>query len=168
MKYFDYLPTFEYSELSATNIMVRAKVRDYVINNATVYYKHRIEDGDRPDTLATRYYGNSNYTWLIFYANEIYDPFFDWPLSHESLIAHMVSKVGSLEVAQRTPHHYLLDDNYIIDRITYLDGHLPQERKRIVTVYEHEVNENEKKRSIKIIDQVYARQITNEMKRIFS
>lgn len=167
MKYFQYLPSLEYLNLTATNILARAKVRDFVLNNATVYYKHRIDDGERPDTLASKYYGNSNYTWLIFYANDIFDPIFDWPLPSEALIADMVNTVGSLEVAQQTPHHYLLDGQYIIDRETYLDPNLPGNRKEMVSVYQHQVNENEKKREIKLIDEAYVRQIVNEMQRLF-
>lgn len=167
MQYFTYLPKFEYSELAATNILVRAKIREFVLTNAAVYYKHTIEDADRPDSLATRYYGNSNYTWLIFYANQIYDPFFDWPLSHEALINHLINKVGSLEIAKQTAHHYLLDDEYIIDQTTYNDVNIPASRKSIVSVYDHEMSENEKKREILLIDRTYVRQITNEMKRLF-
>jgi hypothetical protein len=167
MKYFQYLPSLDYADLSATNILARAKVREHVLNNAVVYYTHRIQDGERPDTLATKYYGNSNYTWLIFYANDIFDPVFDWPLSSEALIAHMVNKIGSLEVAQQTPHHYLLDGQYIIDRQSFLDPNVPANRKRMVSVYEHEVNKNEKSREIKLIDKAYVRQIVNEMQRLF-
>jgi hypothetical protein len=167
MKYFQYLPSLDYSNLTITNILARAKVRDHVLNNAAVYYKHRIEDGERPDTLASKYYGNSNYAWLILYANDIFDPLFDWPLSHEALIAHMVNKVGSLEIAQQTPHHYLLDGQYIIDRSAFLDPNLPANRKEMVSVYEHEVKENEKKREIRLIDKAYIRQIVNEMQRLF-
>lgn len=167
MKYFQFLPSFEYSNLAATNLLVRAKIRDHVLNNAAVYYKHRIEDGERADTLSTKYYGNSNYTWLIFYANDIFDPIFDWPLSHEALVAHMTNKVGSLEIAQQTPHHYLLDGEYIIDRETFLNPMVPMNRKQVVSVYDHELKENEKKREIRLIDKAYVRQIVNEMQRLF-
>lgn len=167
MKYFQFLPSFEYSELAATNIMVRAKVREFVLQNSAVYYKHNIEDADRPDSLASRYYGNSNYTWLIFYANEIYDPFFDWPLSHQALISHLINKVGSLEIAKQTAHHYLLDDEYVIDQTTYNDVNIEASRKSIVSVYDHEMQKNEEKRSIILIDQLYVNQIVNEMKRLF-
>lgn len=167
MKYFEYLPSFEYSELAATNIMVRAKVREFVLNNAAVYYSHRIEDGERPDTLASKYYGNASYTWLIFYANNIFDPLFDWPLTTEAFIASLIHKFGTLQIAQQTPHHYLLEGKYIIDRETYLNPNVPANQKEIVTIYDHYLQLNEAKRDIKLIDQVYSRQIINEMKRLF-
>lgn len=147
--------------------MVRAKIREYVLNNAAIYYKHRIEEGERPDTLSTKYYGNASFTWLIFYANEIYDPIFDWPMSNEALAAHITNMFGSIQISQQTDHHYLLDEQYIIDRNTFQDTSLPANRKRAVSVFEHFVNENEKKREIKLIDDVYSMQIVNEMRRLF-
>lgn len=167
MKYFEYLPKFEYSELSVTNILVRAKVREFVLNNAAVYYKYKIEDGERPDTLSSKYYGNSNYTWVIFYANNIYDPIFDWPLTNEQFNSYLTNRFGSLQVAHQTPHHYLLDDRYIIDKQTYEDPTTASVQKRMVSVYEHEMNENEAKRQIRVIDKVYVRQIVNEMQQLF-
>ena len=167
MKYFEYLPNFEYSNIPATNIMVRGKVLDYVLKNAAVYYTHFIRDGERPDTISHKYYGSVNYTWLLFYANQIFDPIFDWPLQNAEISSHLVAKCGSLEIAKVTPHHYLLDNAYVIDRLTYEDINLPASRKRIVTVYEHEHALNDKKREIKLIDSDYARQIANEMRRLF-
>jgi hypothetical protein len=165
MKYFDYFPKIEYSENTATNLLVRVKVREFVLSNASIYYQHRIEEGERPDTLATKYYGTSTFTWLLFYANDIYDPNFDWPMTSEALAAHITNTVGSLEIAQQTDHHYLLDEQYIIDRQTYLE--LPANRTRAVSVFDHFVDLNEKKREIKIIDEVYSLQIANEMRRLF-
>lgn len=167
MKYFEYLPTINYSDNEVTNITVRAKIREFVLNNASVYYKHRIEDTDRPDAIATRYYGNSSFTWLVFYANNIFDPLFDWPLTHDAFVSYLVNKVGSLENAKSTPHHYLLDGQYKIDRMTYEDPNIELIRKSVVSIYDNVLNDNEKKREISIIDSVYARQITNEMKRLF-
>lgn len=167
MKYFEYLPKFEYSDVAATNIMVRAKIREFVLTNASVYYKHRIEDGQRPDILSSEYYGNSNYTWLIFYANNIYDPFFDWPLTSEQLVAHVINKYGSLEVSHQTIHHYLMDSEFVVDLRTITEDQIPISSVKAVSVFENEMNLNEAKRDIVIIDQAYVKQIVNEMQRLF-
>jgi hypothetical protein len=167
MEYFSFLPQFDYCEKSATNIMVRAKVREYVLKNSAIFYTHIISENERPDSIASKYYGNGRYTWLLFYANNLFDPLFDWPLHSEEFIAYLENKVGSIQIAAQTPHHYLLDDKFVIDKPTFEDPMLPANRKRMVTVYEHEQKLNEKKREIKIIDKEYARQIMNEMKRLF-
>jgi hypothetical protein len=167
MRYFEYFPSFEYSNEPATNLIVRARVRHWVMENGTLYYKVVIRDGERPDTMASKYYGSSDYTWLLFYANDIYDPIFDWPLSQDQFLLYLTNKVGSLKIAQETPHHYLLDNKWVIDEYTFRDVMVPANTKRMVTVYEHETSLNDQKRNIKVIDKTYAQQIMNEMRRIF-
>jgi hypothetical protein len=96
MKHFTYFPIIEYSSKQATNILVRSKIRELVKQNTTGFYNHIVTDTDRPDTLSHAFYGTSNYTWLIFYANDIYDPFYDWPLSDRDFEKFIVSKYGSI------------------------------------------------------------------------
>jgi len=96
MKHFKYFPVIEYSKQQATNLLVRTKVRDLVKQNHTGFYTHIITDDERPDTIAEAFYGSGNYTWLIFYANDIFDPLYDWPLSERQFNKFIVSKYGSI------------------------------------------------------------------------
>jgi hypothetical protein len=167
MKHFQYYPQIEYSGITMTNLMVRAKIRDAIKNETFVYYTFRVTDTDRPDILASKYYGNSNYTWAIFYANDIMDPLSQWPLTQNQFNRYIIKKYGSISYAQTTPHHYLLDNEFIIDKQTYEDVNLAASRKRVVSCYEHEEIENDKKRDIKIIDSRYISQLVNELSVIF-
>lgn len=170
MKHFTYFPKINYSDYEVTNILVRARLREVVTKNSAVAYDYVIEDGDRADIIASKYYGNSDYTWCIFYANNIYDPLHDWPKTTKQFYNYIKQKYGSVEKAMsqlEEPHHYLLDDTFVIDKDTYYSSEFDFSRKRLVTHYEHEFNLNEEKRNIKIIDVSYLRQIANEMKIIF-
>ena len=62
----------------------------------------------------------------------------------------------------------MLDDKYIIDQSTYEDGTIDFNRKKIVTCYDNEFSINEQKRNIKIIDDIYVKQITNELKVLYN
>lgn len=167
MEHFKYFPKIEYGKETLTNLMVRGKIRDHILEQNALYYEYTINDSDRPDTISTKYYGSPNYTWAIFYANNIFDPIHDWPLTPLEFEKDLKAKTGSLSVAQITPHHYLLDDKYIIDETTYNDPLIEADRKQIVTVYEHYFNINEEKRNIKIIDSIHLRQIVNELRVLF-
>jgi len=170
MKHFEFFPKIDYSNEKSVNIMVRGKIRDAILANVALYYKYTIEDSDRPDILANKYYGNSNHTWAIFYANEIFDPRFDWPLNSSQFYSYIKAKYGSVQKTQNLldePHHYLLDDTFVIDKTTYLDNSIEQARKQKISVYQHEWNLNEAKRDIKIVDVVYLRQLTNELENLF-
>jgi hypothetical protein len=77
-----------------------------VLNNTSSYYVLELEDGDTPEILAEKIYGDSGVGWLIIYANNILDPQFDWPLDYRSFSKYIIGKYGSIENAKITPHHY--------------------------------------------------------------
>lgn len=169
MLHFEYFPKIEYSDNKAVNITVRAKIREAILAQTALFYKYTIRDGVRPDILATKYYGNPNETWAIFYANDIFDPRFDWPLDDKQFYAYIKSKYGSVEKAQsqlEKPKYYLLDGIYKIDEKTFLDPTVEGVKTK-VTHYEHEWELNEKKRDIIILDSAYLINFVNELENIF-
>lgn len=130
MKHFYAYPKIEYSDNQATNIMVRGRVRDAVLNNSLLYYKYRIDEFMKPEILSHKYYGSPNYVWAIFYANNIVNPIMDWPMNQREFDRYILQKYGSLDKAQLkyasdgklnydSIHHYVLNDHYIIDELTF-------------------------------------------------
>jgi len=180
MKHFHYYPQIEYSGNLATNIMIRGKIRDAILAKSALYYQYTISDDDRPDILASKYYGNSNYVWAIFYANNIFDPFFDWPLNRTNFIKYIVEKYGSVEKAKSVSDNtvqYVLDGAYFIDKESFLDPLYPEKtataqqntaRKSKLSAYDYEMILNDKKRDIYVLDILYLNQITNELKNLFN
>lgn len=176
MKHFEFYPKINYSNELAVNIMLRGKIRNAILKEIGLYYKYVIRDGDRPDVLATKYYGNPTYTWAIFYANDMFHPTLDWPLDAENFNKYLEAKYGSVRNTHiKAPHHYeYFDQNlkkyYVIDKNTYLqylsDKNNPKQ-VRIVSVYDHESQLNEQKRNIVILDKNYVQQITNELEVLF-
>lgn len=235
MKHFKFFPRVEYSDNIITNITLRAKVRDLVLSNQVVYYEYVLDDHERPDILAHKYYGSTDHTWILFYANEIIDPIYDWVLSYEDFKNYLLAKyegvdakdaakslgsltnvntVGtSLTYTQRfTPlkagdqvvaaneqirnvvsvtsatqvtidlpfnidlvnqtcaarnkiHSYYNLQGLKIDYVTW--NALASNERSEKTFYEYEVETNEAKRTIKVIDKLYYNQIINEFERIF-
>ena len=171
MEHFKHTPTVEYTgNVVLKNIFLRARIRDAVLKQGAVFYEYTIQDSDRPDIIASKYYGNSAYTWILFYANDIFDPIHDWPKTTEQFYAYIKQKYGSIERAKselEEHHHYLLDDEFVIDRATYFSGEYDASRLRAVSHYDYEFELNEAKRNIKIMDATYMLQINNEFKNIF-
>jgi len=93
MPYFSEMPTFNYpdfvggklKQVNSRNILVRAKIIDYIKRTQAAYLNYTIKDGERPDTVAYKVYGQSEMHWLILLFNEIIDPIFEWPLSTQDL-----------------------------------------------------------------------------------
>lgn len=128
------------------------KLRTYVIQNAP-----------RPEELSYTIYGNTQYYWLLLYANDIYDPFNGWIKPSEACYAAASKKYPDAEntivyhVDANGEKHYNLiqyEDQY---NIWFDKGDTaklyPQHKGSLVpvTAYEDELIQNEYKRRIKII-----------------
>ncbi len=145
-----------------------------------IYYTYNVKDGERADVIAEKYYGSSSLDWLIYLINDIHDPFFDWPLPTNVLYEMIKMKYGSFENATQTIHHYEIiinekeelsnrdfsDATYlIVDFDTYTQ--YPAERRRVVTNFDYEVEKNDRKRNIKLLDAQFINQILDEYEKIF-
>lgn len=155
--YFNNLPTIQYGSKVARNLITRPKIKDFILGNPTAIYDYVIKDGERPDTIANAYYGDSNFVWLVFLANNIVDPYYDWPLTQNQFKEYIIDKYGSVELAKSTIKHYVhktkgtvitketFDLNATMLKIVASDY-------QSVDVYKFEDEANEAKRSIKLID----------------
>lgn len=81
-------------------------VKDVMEQNVDAYYFYAIRDSDRPETLAEQIYGSAEAHWIILYANNIYDPYYDWPMDQRTFEKYIIKKYGSLEWAKTNYHHY--------------------------------------------------------------
>jgi hypothetical protein len=155
--------------------MVRAKIRDSIIEKRALYYKYRVKNGIRPDVLSAKYYGSSVYAWAIFYANNIFHPLYDWPMEEQAFNKYLEVKYGLSypRGGLSSIHHYEMYDTetketLIIDEETFKRGSLNNSQSlRPVTIYQYEFELNESKRDIVILENGFLRQITNELNNIF-
>ncbi len=92
---------------TVTNVLFRIGIiKDVMENNVNAYYYYIIQDGDRPEILAEKVYGDAQAHWVILYANNIYDPYYDWPMDDRTFEKYIIKKYGSLEWAKINYHHY--------------------------------------------------------------
>lgn len=89
------------------NVLFRIGIiKEVMENNVNAYYYYAIRDSDRPEVLAELIYGDAQAHWIILYANNIYDPYYDWPMDSRTFQKYIIDKYGSLEWAQTNYHHY--------------------------------------------------------------
>ena len=133
-------------------------------------------EGERPDHVSEKIYGNVKYTWLIFLINNITDPIYDWPLATREFGAYIKNKYGSLVTAKSTIHHYeqilrtrveatgsteaIPEARIEIDLTTY--NTLDEASRNIKYCYNWEVDRNEAKRDIKLIGRNFVADILTE------
>jgi len=164
-----------------TNVTLRFKIQAILRSRSAVYYNYNVKDGERPDILAYKYYGDPSLDWIILLVNNIIDPFYDWPLDSLSFDRYIRAKYGSASVAQSQVHHYekilnvqsvlfdgtiIPERKVIVDQATY-NGLSPTLR-RIITDYDYELDLNNQKAEIKILDKRYVTGIVNQVENVFA
>lgn len=178
MKHFEYYPKIEYAGHNAVNLLVRGKIRDAILSESALYYTYYVADGETAEILSDRYYGNSKYVWAIFYANNIFNPTLEWPMSDSVFNKHLEKKYGSIENSHKIIlHHEYVDPEtkikYIIDENTYTklsqvaQSETSESQVKEISAYTYEFELNNKKRSIVILDKKNIISITNELKNLF-
>ena len=184
-EYFSYFPQITHDlqdegrNQQLTNILRRFVIKSKIKDRADVYYEYDLRSGDRPDTIAEKYYGDSDLAWVVLLYNEINDPFFGWALFDQDFEEYIRGKYGSIPEAQGEVHEYrqVLNEAevkfdgtrvpkryVVVDETTY--NSLGQGVKESISKYDYEVEENEKRRKIKILDKRYIEQIRDEVKDI--
>lgn len=61
----------------ARNILRRVAFSDR-INKDSAFFEYSIKDGERPEQIAYRVYGDANHHWIVLLANNIINPYHDW------------------------------------------------------------------------------------------
>ena len=192
MQYFDTLPKIIKTDANRnsvvmTDLMARCSIIPEILNNPMVYYDYDVQDGDTPEIVAYKYYGDSYRYWVVLFANQITDPQWDWPLNSNDFDAYITNKYKSFN-PYSTVHHYekivtqydattqtTTTKNIIIDQTTYNSlvtstntYTLPTGSvtvtisKAAVSYYDYELNLNESKRSIKILNSGYVEQLEKQ------
>jgi hypothetical protein len=105
-QYFSAFPYINYSGINAKNITLRANISNSFKQISTNFYNYTIKDGETADALAFDYYGDPNYIWAIYLANNIIDPYYEWPLSSIEFDNFIINKYGSTEAARNTISYY--------------------------------------------------------------
>lgn len=79
----------------ARNILRRVAFSDQ-INNQSAFIDYDIKDGERPEHIANRLYGNPNHHWIILLANNITDPYHGWYKSQTILEQYIQKKYSGI------------------------------------------------------------------------
>ena len=172
-------PFSESDLITAKNFFRRYKVNDEVFSYVVYFTKYTIVDGERPDAIADKLYGNPFYDWVILLTNNMVNAQYDWPMSNYTL-QKVVEK--EFDDPYATIHHY---ETYAygpypaglrVDQTFYngthkinLNGQVVtkngNELCRPVTILEHYTAENEKKREIYLLKPRYLQSFVNDFRK---
>ena len=114
MEYFQNFPTMLYTfdpngldYRTVRNIFTRTDIINSVLQNSLIYYQYNMKDSDTAEIIADKYYGDTKRHWIVMYANQIIDPYFDFPLKWNDLENNIIAAYGSVANAQATLYQVL-------------------------------------------------------------
>jgi len=171
---FEDWPTVSYdldkkgNPLLLTNITLRFKLSELLADKTAVIYQYNVQDGERADIIAHKYYDDPSLDWVIYLINNIIDVQWQWPLDDQSFGRYIKAKYGSAEIAHQTHHQYQIvlhqqsvlfdgtvvpEKRLIVDKDTY--DLTPLDQRRDIDKYSYERELNDQRSVIKILDKQY-------------
>jgi len=191
MQYFSTLPklllTKDGNSSVMTNLLARSSIVQSLLQNSLVFYKYDIQDGDTPETVAYKYYGDVYRYWIVLFSNEIIDPQWDWPLDSRTFQDYIVDKyqdfnpyntiqgysetttqydfntqtttVNTVSISQNTYNNFVPYSK----TVTLPTGNVSVTKTvNAISYYDYEVSVNESKRNISLLNNQYVSQIEGE------
>ena len=190
--YFNIVPNIAYDQkpisfpfsksdyIVAKNFFRRYKLNDDIFSQAVYFKKYAVQDGERPDTIAKKVYGNPYYDWVVLLTNKVINAQYDWPLSGYDL-AQVIET--NFDDPYGTIRHYEIKEEIgryakglRVDK-TFYDGQhklningsvITKNGNEIaspVTIADHYYNENESKREIYLLRTKYFRGFVADFRR---
>ena len=165
MAYFKYFKTINYDVRGTkndanidviTNLLQRVRLKVNFIKNQTFFAQHHIVDGETPEYIAYKYYGDTELHWIVLYAQEATNPYYDWPLTYFQLKKFVDKKYGAANI--NNTHHYEDADKYQVDSTA--------SGATAITNFVHEETLNDAKRNLTLIRPEYVGNVVKELKEL--
>ena len=110
MAYFDRFPLMAYDVAAngnfklLPNILKRVKLRQGIRTGSFLFDKYDVRDGERPEDVAFKLYGDAELHWIVLMVNDITDRYYQWPLSQPQFQEHLTDKYGAGN--EDATHHF--------------------------------------------------------------
>lgn len=90
--YFSNFPVIQYDGINVRDIVRRTKFVETTLSNPYVFLPYTVKEGEKPEDIAFNYYGTVDATWLVLMANNIVDPYTEWPMSYDRFVEYLIEK----------------------------------------------------------------------------
>ena len=155
-----------YKFKDVTNLLRRVALRAKVKTSALLYDTYDVKNGETPESLADKLYGDSEYHWIIMLINDITDRYHEWPMSEAQFSQYLKDKYSNPDAV----HHYEISqesgDTDIKINIGTSNADYPT--ATLITNYEHEQKLQDDKRKIRLLDPSFISQFVTEYKSLMS
>ena len=141
-------------------------MRTKLKTNTLLYDTYDVKEGETPEMIAHKLYGDSELHWIILLINEVTDRYHQWPMSGMQFLDYLNDKYDNPDGI----HHYETtqtsgDTKIKIEVVNDVDenaytGLTP------ITNREYEQNEQDKKRKVRLVDPNFIGQFVDEFEKL--
>ena len=165
---FTYFPTLEYDAIGdgntklVTDLLRRVALRSKVKLNTVLYDMYDIKEGETPEIISQRFYGDQLYNWIILMVNDITDRYNQWPMPQFEFEQYLKNKYTD---ANAIHHYYITQQSGNTDvRINIGTSNANHSGATAVTNYEYEEDLQNQLRRIRILPAVFAGRFIDEFR----
>ena len=163
MSYFNRFPLMAYDVAGnenyklLPNIIKRVKLRSGLRSGAFLFDTYDVKDGERPEDVAYKWFGDAQLHWVILMTNNITDRYYQWPLTQPQFQEHLTDKYGV--GSEDAVHHYEIPQSSgptsgsgPSDYSHMVECNSDEDNPSIITNRQYEQRLQDKYRQIRLLD----------------
>ena len=166
--YFKEFPTIPYDSegngkfKDVKNLLRRVGVRAKIKTNTSLYDTYDVKNGESPESIAHKLYGDSELHWVILLLNDITDRYHDWPMSEAQFLQFVNDKYNNVDAI----HHYEIPQSSgnTSKKINVGTSNSDYPTATAITNFEHEQEQQDIKRKIRLLDPSFVPSFVSEFK----
>lgn len=197
-KYFRYYPQTQYAfangsftiEKSVKNISLKTVLKDGLSqDDPYAFLRYTIVENEKAEDIADFYYDDPAMSWLVYFANDIVDPYTQWPKTYENFTEYFRKKYASQALPTGTDaivwgqnttrtdnivHWKKTDDETILIspdsyiRAQTFNGDFVAGEWTAVRRFDYEMEENEELRNIILVNTSYAQTVLENLRSLLN
>ena len=131
------------------DIFRRVKVKSNAKGNIVEFDYYDVQDGETPEMIAFKYYGDAELHWTFLVINDIIDYYTDWPMSVQRFEQYMNDKYENPAAI----HHYEISQTSgdTTEKIDVGLNVTDYPSADVISNYQYEQNLQDEKRKIRLI-----------------
>jgi len=139
------------------DILRRVKLRSGLRSGAFLFDNYDVQDGERPEDIAFKWFDDPQLHWVILMTNNITDRYYQWPLSQPQFQEHLEDKYGLANID--AVHHYEITQTSgptsSRDNSHLVECNSDEDNPAIITNRQYEQRKQDEYRQIRLLDRRY-------------
>ena len=131
-----------------------------------LYDTYDVKNGETPESIAFKLYGEAELHWIIMLVNDITDRYHDWPMTEAQFSQFVQDKYDNVDGT----HHYEISqssgDTSIKIDVGTSNTNYPS--ATLITNYEYEQSQQDSKRKIRLLDPSFVADFVEEFKSLMN